>query len=46
VHPEIAAQIYGVCTAGAPVELALEKEARTGPRWREVLRHHADALAS
>ncbi|MDP4507611.1 hypothetical protein [Nonomuraea turcica] len=44
--PEIVAQIYGVCTAGAPVELALEEEERTRPRWREVLRRHADALAS
>ncbi|TMR11257.1 hypothetical protein ETD86_36345 [Nonomuraea turkmeniaca] len=43
---DIAHLVYGVCASGSPVELALEAEKRAGERWREVLRRHADALAT
>ena len=32
--------------SGSAVELALEVEERADERWREVLRRHADALAT
>lgn len=42
--PEVAGQVYGVCTPGAPAELALEEEVLASERWRKILQRHARAL--
>jgi hypothetical protein len=43
--PEVADQIYGVCTPGTRAELALEEDVLASEQWRKILQRYARALS-